>query len=148
MSQKINNAVKSFRPTTIGFTRDIYLLDASKEPVGRLATKAATILMGKNRPDFSPDVNMGGKIVIINSDKLIFSGQKMQKKNYFRHSQRPGSLKITTMPQQMEKDSTVPLYKAIRNMIPRNRLKDIRMNQLLSIYKGDHDLTQKMIVAN
>lgn len=148
MSQSIKNSTKTTRPTTKGLVRDVYLLDASKEPVGRLATKAARLLMGKNRPDYSPDVNMGAVVVVTNTDKLIMSGRKMEKKNYFRHTGRPGSLKIVTMPQQMAKDSTVPVYKAIRNMIPKNRLQDVRMNQLLHIYKGDHDLTQKMIPAN
>ncbi len=149
MSQSIINSTKTFRPKTNGYVRDVYVLDASKEPVGRLATKAARILMGKNRADYSPDVNMGGIVVIINSDKLVFTGKKPEKKNYFKHTGRPGSLKVVTLPQQMKKDSTVPIYKAIRNMIPRNRLKDIRMNQLLHIFKDEnHGLTQKMITAN
>ena len=148
MSQKIKNSTKTFRPTTKGFVREVYLLDASKEPVGRLATKAARLLMGKNRADYSPDVNMGGVVVVINTDKLIMTGQKLERKNYFRHTGRPGSLKIVTMPQQMSKDSTVPVYKAIKNMIPKNRQQDVRMNNLLHLYKGDHDMTQKMIPAN
>lgn len=149
MSQSIINSTKTTRPKTKGLVRDVYILDASKEPVGRLATKAAQLLTGKNRPDYSPDVNMGGVVVIINSDKLVFTGQKALKKNYFKHTGRPGSLKVVTMPQQMAKDSTVPLYKAIRNMVPKNRLRDIRMNQLLHIYKDDkHQFTQKTIAAN
>ena len=148
MSKALLKAVRTTRPTTQNLTRDVYLFDASKQPVGRIATEAARVLTGKNRPDYSPDVNMGGKVVIINTDQLVLTGNKATRKNYFRHSQRPGSLKVTTLPQQMEKDSTVVLYKAIRNMIPRNRLKDVRMNQLLSLYKGNHDLTQQMIEAN
>lgn len=148
MSQSIKNSTKTTRPTATGLVRDVYLLDASKEPVGRLATKAARFLIGKNRADYAPDVNMGGVVVIINADKLVFTGQKSEKKNYFSHTGRPGSLRVVTMPQQMAKDSTVPIYKAIRNMIPRNRIKDIRMNQLLHIFKGDHNMTQKMIIAN
>ena len=85
MSQSILKSTKSTRPTKTGLQREWYVLDASKEPLGRLATKAATILMGKNRADFAPDVNMGGVVVVINSDQIVLTGQKRQKKNYFRH---------------------------------------------------------------
>lgn len=148
MSKSLLKAVRTTRPTTEGLNREVYVFDAAKQPVGRIATEAARILMGKHRPDYSPDVNMGGKVVIINTDQLVFTGNKATRKNYFRHSQRPGSLKITTLPQQMAKDSTVVLYKAIRNMVPRNRLKDVRLNQLLSLYPGAHNLPQQTIAAN
>ena len=148
MSQSILKATKSTRPTKKNLIRDWYLLDASKEPLGRLATKAATILMGKNRADYAPDVNMGGVLVIINSEKIVLTGQKFKKKNYFRHSGRIGSLKVRSFEEQSALDSRVPIYKAIKNMIPKNRHQDVRMNNLVHIFKGDHNVTQKLIIAN
>ncbi|MBC7472007.1 MAG: 50S ribosomal protein L13 [candidate division SR1 bacterium] len=148
MSQSILKATKSTRPTKVGLQRDWYILDASKEPLGRLATKAATILMGKNRADFAPDVNMGGVVVVINSDQIVLTGQKRQKKNYFRHSGRIGSLKIRSFEEQNALDSTVPIYKAIKNMLPKNRHQDLRMNNMVHIFKGDHNVAQKLTPAN
>jgi large subunit ribosomal protein L13 len=148
MSQSILKLTKSTRPTKIGLQREWYLLDASKEPLGRLATKAATILMGKNRADFAPDVNMGGVVVVINSDKIVLTGKKAQKKNYFRHSGRIGSMKVRSFEEQSALDSTVPIYKAIKNMLPKNRHQDLRMNNMVHIFKGDHNLTQNLTVAN
>jgi large subunit ribosomal protein L13 len=148
MSQSILKLTKSTRPTKVGLQREWYILDASKEPLGRLATKAATILMGKNRADFAPDVNMGGVVVIINSDKTVLTGQKTKKKNYFRHSGRIGSLKVRSYEEQHALDSTVPIYKAIKNMLPKNRHQDLRMNNMVHIFKGDHNVAQKLTVAN
>ncbi|NJK71041.1 MAG: 50S ribosomal protein L13 [Thermales bacterium] len=114
MSQSIRNTTKTMRPSKQGYQRDWYVLDASKEPMGRLATKAANILMGKNRADYSPDVNMGGIVVIINSKKTKVTGQKAIRKNYFRHSGRLGGLKIRSFQEQMTIDPSVPIYKAIK----------------------------------
>jgi large subunit ribosomal protein L13 len=148
MSQAIIKATKTTRPTKIGLIREWYILDASKEPLGRLATKAATILMGKNRADYAPDVNMGGVVVVINSDKIVLTGQKAKKKNYFRHSGRIGSLKVRSFEEQNALDSSVPIYKAIKNMLPKNRHQDLRMNNMLHIFKADHNLAQKLTIAN
>jgi large subunit ribosomal protein L13 len=148
MSQSILKLTKSTRPTKVGLQRVWYILDASKEPLGRLATKAATILMGKNRADFAPDVNMGGVVVVINSDKTVLTGQKAKKKNYFRHSGRIGSLKVRSFEEQHALDSAVPIYKAIKNMLPKNRHQDLRMNNMVHIFKGDHNLAQKLTPAN
>lgn len=148
MSQSILKQTKSTRPTKEGLIREWYILDASKEPLGRLATKAATILMGKNRADFAPDVNMGGVVVIINADQTVLTGKKAQKKNYFRHSGRIGSIKIRSFEEQHALDSTVPIYKAIKNMLPKNRHQDLRMNNFVHIFKGDHNVTQKLTPAN
>jgi large subunit ribosomal protein L13 len=148
MSQSIKNAVKSTRPSKEGLQREWYVLDASKEPLGRLATKAATILMGKNKANYAQDVNMGGIVVVINSDKIILTGKKAEKKNYFWHTGRIGGIKTRTFGDQMNIDSTVPIYKAIKNMLPKNRHQDIRMNNLVHIFKAGHNFTNTMTDAN
>lgn len=148
MSQ-LYDKTKTTRASKVDLIRKWYILDASKEPVGRLATKAARLLMGKNRADFQPDVDMGGVVVVINSKKLVFTGTKMKRKVYFRYDNgRIGSLKHRTMEQQMDKDSTRPIYLAIRRMLPKNRHQDIRMNNRLHILTGEkHGFTQQLEIA-
>jgi len=149
MSQKILNSTKTTRPTTTGLQRQWYILDASKEPLGRLAVKAADILNGKNRPDYAPDVDMGGVVVVINAEKCVLTGKKTERKNYFRHTGTPGGLTITSFAEQMEKDATRPVYHAIKKMLPRNRQTDNRANNRLHIVIGDaHTFSQKLIPAN
>ncbi len=141
MSIALMNKTKTTRPTKTGLQRSWYILDASKQPLGRLASKAANLLTGKNLASYASDVDMGGILVIINADKIVLTGQKAIKKNYFRHSGRIGSLKITSFPEQMAKDSTVPLYKAIKGMLPKNRHQDLRMNNRVHIFKANHNFT-------
>jgi large subunit ribosomal protein L13 len=148
MSQKIMNSTKTTRPTKEGLMRDWYILDASKDSLGRVATEAARLLMGKNRADFASDVNMGAMVVVINTANIVVTGQKAEKKNYFRHSGRIGGLKSRSFNEQMSLDSKVPMYRAIKNMLPKNRHQDLRMNNMLFLFEGDHNLTHKMKPAN
>jgi large subunit ribosomal protein L13 len=148
MSEAILKKVKTSRPSKVGLQREWYLLDASKEPLGRLATKAARILMGKHKANYSPDVNMGGVVVIINAKHTILTGQKPLKKNYFHYSGYMGGMKVRSFPEVMAKDPTRPLYLAIKGMLPKNRHRDIRANRLLHVFPEGHSFTQKMIQAN
>jgi large subunit ribosomal protein L13 len=149
MSQSIIQATKTTRAVKKDFQRPVYLIDASKAPLGRIANLAAMLLMGKNRPDYQPDVDMGAVVVVINAKKLVVTGEKMERKNYFRHSGYPGGLKTRSLKEQMDLDATVPLYKAIRGMLPSNKLRSPRINQRLQIFTTDrHNLTQQMIAAN
>jgi large subunit ribosomal protein L13 len=148
MSQAIRNQTKTTRPSLKGFQREFYILDASKEPLGRLASKAARILTGKHKANFAQDVNMGGVVVVVNAEKTVLTGQKSLKKNYFNYSGKMGGMKVRSFPEQMAVDATVPVYRAIRGMLPKNRHRDIRANQLLHVFTGDHNLPNKMIAAN
>jgi large subunit ribosomal protein L13 len=148
MSQQIIKATKSTRPTTQGLDRQWYVIDASKLPIGRLATEAARILMGKNLPTYSQDVNMGGVVVVINASKSILTGQKPEKKMYFRHSGYLGGLKATSFNQYQVKNPKFPIYKAIKGMLPKNRQQDVRMNNLVHIFPEGHNFTKEMIQVN
>lgn len=149
LNSTITNSTKTFRPTKINFQRKWYILDASKEPLGRVATRAATILMGKNRADYSPDVDMGGCIVVINAENVILTGQKKRWKTYFHYSGYPGGLKSRNFEEMMAKRPTQPMFLAIKNMLPKNKHQDIRMHNRVHIFVGqDHKLTQDLIVAN
>lgn len=139
---KIYNITKSNHPTKTGLQRVWYILDASTMPVGRLATVAARILMGKNKACYHPAVDLGDCVVIINTDKLVLTGKKASRKVYFRYDNgRVGSLKYRTHEQQMDKDSTVVIYKALQRMLPKNRHKDLRMNNRVRLFTGEtHNL--------
>ena len=148
MSDSILKLNKTSRPTKVAFQREWYIFDASKEPLGRLASKAARILMGKHKANYSQDINMGGVVVIINANQTVLTGQKAVKKNYFHYSGFMGGMKVRSFPEQMAKDATKPMHLAIRGMVPKNRHRDIRTNQLLHIFPEGHNFTQQMIEAN
>ncbi len=140
---------KTTRPTKVGLQRDWYIVDVSKEPLGRVSTKIANLLVGKNRADYSSDVDMGAMVVVINARKVVLTGKKSEKKNYFRHSGRPGSLRVNSFPEQLAKDPLVPLYRAVRGMLPKNRHTDLRMHNHLFIFAdANHNITQKLIPLN
>jgi large subunit ribosomal protein L13 len=148
MSQRIINATKSTRPSLKGYDRQWYVIDASKMPIGRIASEAAKILMGKNLATFSRDVNMGGIVVVINAKNSVLTGRKPDKKTYFSHSGYLGGLTATTYKQYQVKNPAMPIYKAIKGMLPKNRQQDVRMNNLVHIFPEGHNFTKEMIQVN
>ncbi len=116
--------------------RKWYLFDASSMSLGRLATLIAQYLVGKSKPMYTPHIDCGDYAVVINSDKLKVTGDKRQKKTYFRHSGYPGSLKETTLQEKLDKDSTKVIYGAVKGMLPDNKLRANRLGRL-KIYAGD-----------
>ena len=147
MNNTTNNYAKitSSRPSKVGFNRPYFLIDASKTPIGRVATESARILMGKNRADFSPDVDMGGIVVIINAAQQVLTGKKAERKVYFRYGRQLGSLKSRSFEQQVAKDFKFPIYTAIKKMLPRNRHQDLRANNRVHIFEEGHDIKFPMI---
>jgi large subunit ribosomal protein L13 len=145
MSQTIRNSTKTFRPTKTKLQRTWYVVDASSNSLGRLATKIANALTGKNRADYSQDVDMGACVVVTNAAKTVLTGMKPKFKVYFRHSGRIGSLKYRTFEQQIEKDPTKVVYHAVKGMLPKNRHQDLRMNNRLYIFADEnHGMPQKL----
>jgi large subunit ribosomal protein L13 len=137
LTKSVLNSTKTSRPTTKALDRDWYVIDLSKEPLGRAASKIATALMGKNNPQFSQDIDMGGVVVVINAEKVVLTGKKREWKTYFRHDGRPGRLKSISFERQLDKDPTRPVYLAVKNMIPKNSFAANRMNQRLKIFVGE-----------
>jgi large subunit ribosomal protein L13 len=113
-----------------------HVLDASGQVLGKLATKAATLLLGKHKPIFSPNLDTGDFVVIINADKLRFSGNKEEKKLYYRHSGYPGGLKSVSLEEMMQADPTRVVTQAVKGMLPNNRLRAVRMKKL-KVYAGE-----------
>ncbi|MEI8060923.1 MAG: 50S ribosomal protein L13 [Candidatus Berkelbacteria bacterium] len=112
-----------------------YLIDASTAPLGRIATQAAVLLMGKNDPNYAPNIVASHIVLIVNSDKLFLTGTKELSKKYYRHSGYPGGIKETDFADLKKSDSTEIIKKAVRGMIPHNRLESELLKHL-KIYKG------------
>jgi large subunit ribosomal protein L13 len=128
--------MKTYSTKAADIQRQWHVLDASGQVLGKLATRAATLLMGKHKPIFSPNLDTGDFVVIINAEKVSFSGGKEEKKLYYRHSGYPNGLKRVTLEEMMQADPTLVITKAVRGMLPTNRLRAVRMRKL-KVYVGE-----------
>ena len=118
--------------------REWLLVDAEGMPIGRLASQVASILRGKHKPTFTPHVDTGDFVVIINSDKVILTGNKMEDKYYFSHSGYPGGDKHVQAKKMLDKKSDYAVQRAIKGMLPKNSL-GRKMIKKLKVYKnGEH----------
>lgn len=127
------NKTYSAKPADV--TRKWYLIDASEAPLGRVATRAATLLTGKEKPMFTHHIDTGDFVVIINAAQTVVTGKKTTKKMYYRHSNFPGGLTELTFEEVMAKDPTKAMFLAIRGMLPVNKLRDGRLKRL-KVYAG------------
>ena len=118
--------------------RDWYVVDAEGQTLGRLATQIADRLRGKGKPQFTPHVDTGDFVVVVNAEKIAVTGKKLDDKMYFRHSGYPGGLRSRPLREQLERVPTEVLRKAVKGMLPRNRLGRHQLTKL-KIYAGpDH----------
>jgi large subunit ribosomal protein L13 len=130
--------MKTFSLKPKDISRVWYVLDASEVPLGRLSTTAASLLIGKGKPSVTAHVDNGDFVIIINTDKLVVTGNKLQGKKYYKHSGFPGGLRTRTLQEQMNLDSTKVIHDSVRGMLPVNKLRDGRLRRL-KIYPGvDH----------
>ncbi|MDE5545741.1 MAG: 50S ribosomal protein L13 [Malacoplasma sp.] len=118
-----------------------YIIDASNVILGKLAVEAANILRGKNKADFTPNVDCGDYLVIINSDKIVLSSDKAEKEKWYRHSGYIGGLKERTGKQMIEKYSDELIYEAIKGMLPKNRLSRNIIKKLFVYKDNNHKQT-------
>jgi large subunit ribosomal protein L13 len=119
-------------------TREWYLVDAEGQTLGRLATQIADVLRGKRKPAYTPHVDTGDFVVVVNAEKVAVTGNKLDDKMYYRHSGYPGGLKSRPLREQLERQPTEVLRKAVKGMLPRNKLA-ARQLVKLKIYAGpDH----------
>ncbi len=112
-----------------------YVVDAEGKTLGRLASQIAAILRGKHKPIYSPSVDCGDFVIVVNAEKIAVTGQRMEKKKYYRHSGYPGGLRELTLRQQLEKHPTRPIELAVKGMLPKNRL-GRKMIKKLKVYAG------------
>lgn len=115
--------------------RKWYVVDATDMPLGRVASQVAAVLRGKNKPIYTPHVDTGDYVIVINTDKMILTGNKLNDKKYYHHSGFPGGLKEASYKDLMEKKSDFVLEKAVKGMLPKNSLGK-KMFLKLKVYKG------------
>ncbi len=113
-----------------------HVIDASGRTLGRLATEVATLLMGKHKPIYTPHLNTGDFVVVLNAAKVRVTGRKAEQKIYYRHSGYPGGLKSVTFDKMMETHPTRVIEHAVKGMLPHNRLGRDRLRRL-KVYVGD-----------
>ena len=114
-----------------------HLIDAENKTLGRLSSRVSTILMGKNKSQYTPNNDLGDFVVIINAEKIKLTGNKEYQKKYFRHSGYPGGLKSTSVQELREDEPEQIIFKAVKGMLPKNKLAN-KMISKLKVYKGSN----------
>ncbi len=112
------------------------LVDAEGQTLGRLASEIASVLRGKHKPTFTPNVDTGDHVIVINADKVVVTGNKAQQKIYYSHTGYPGGLKAVSYEELMKKKPDQAVYRAVKGMLPHNRL-GRAMIKKLRVYAGD-----------
>ncbi len=127
--------MRTFMAKAQEIQRKWYVIDADGKTLGRLATEAASLLRGKHKPVFTPHVDTGDYVIIINAEKIVLTGKKLQQKEYIRHSRYPGGLKRISYGVLMKTRPEIVVEKAVKGMLPRNRLGNA-MYRKLKVYRG------------
>ena len=125
------------------------LVDANEESLGRLSTRIAEYLLGKHKPNYTPGVDMGDFVVVINAEKLSFTQQRLEKKIYYRHSGYPGGLKEIKLRDMLQRHPERVLQIAVKGMLPHNRL-GRKLLKRLKVYAGNshpHEAQQPKLVS-
>jgi large subunit ribosomal protein L13 len=128
--------MKTYSMKTKDITRSWHILDASEVPLGRLATVAASLLIGKGKPTITHHMDGGDYVIVINSASLVVTGNKKKDKTYYRHSGFPGGLYERSLQEQLDLDPNKVIFDAVRGMLPVNKLRDGRLARL-KIYADD-----------
>jgi len=141
--------MKTYSAKPLQVERKWYVVDAQDQILGRLAVTIANILRGKNKPEYTPNVDTGDFVIVINADKIRVTGNKETDKIYYHHTGYPGGLKSASFKELMEKDPRLAIEKAVKGMLPHNTLGAEQFTKL-KVYAGDkhpHE-AQKPIVLN
>jgi len=128
--------LKTYSAKPADIERQWHVIDARDKILGRLATQAAGLLMGKHKPIFSPHQDTGDFVIVINADKVRVTGNKVKQKTYYRHSGYPGGFKSVTLEKMMQTNPTGAVEHAVKGMVPHTRL-GAGMKKRLRIYAGD-----------
>ena len=130
--------MQSYVPKPDEIRREWVVMDASDKVLGRFATEVARLLRGKHKPEFTPFLDTGDFVVVVNADRVRMTGNKLEDKKYYRHSGRPGSLKVETAKERMEKYPERVIQAAVWGLLPKNRL-GRKLLRKLKVYCGpDH----------
>jgi len=128
--------VRTFTAKTAEIKRQWYIVDAQGQTLGRLASKIAPILKGKHKPTYTPHLDCGDFVVVVNVDKVRVTGRKLDQKIYYRHTEYPGGLKSINLRDQLAQHPDRVLMAAIKGMLPKNRL-GRQMIKKLKLYAGE-----------
>ena len=126
---------KTYYPKAGEITREWLIVDAAGQNLGRLATKVASMLLGKHKPNFTPGVDTGDFVIVINAERISVTGDKMETKFYYRHSQYPGGLKATSLRKQLNTFPDRAIRAAVWGMLPHNKL-GRQLIKKLKVYGG------------
>jgi large subunit ribosomal protein L13 len=138
VKEQLMNSNKTYSLRKEDAVRNWYLVDAKNKILGRLATEIAKRLRGKTKPDFTPHVDNGDFIVVINAEQVRTTGNKLEDKKYYRHTGYPGGIKETSLKELLQKKPEQVLYKSVKGMLPKTRLGRAQLKKL-KIYSGpDH----------
>jgi len=127
--------MQSYVPKPDEIRREWVVMDASDKILGRLATEIARLLRGKHKPEFTPFLDTGDFVVIVNAERVRMTGNKLEDKKYYRHSGKPGSLKVETARERMDKYPERVIQAAVWGMLPKNRL-GRKLLRKLKVYSG------------
>ena len=127
--------MKTYQAKPLEVEREGLVIDAEDQVLGRVATKAAQLLKGKHKPQYTPHVDTGDFVIIINADKIRVTGTKASSKEYYRHSGYPGGLKCETFAEAMQKHPERVIEHAVKGMLPKNTL-GRAMGKKLKVYTG------------
>ncbi len=130
--------MKTYSAKPREITRNWYVVDAEAKTLGRLATQIAGVLRGKGKPAYTPHVDSGDFVIVVNAEKIHVTGKKLDQKIYYHHSGYPGGLRERTLREQLDRRPEEVLRKAVKGMLPKNKLAAVHLNKL-KIYAGpDH----------
>jgi large subunit ribosomal protein L13 len=127
--------MKTYNAKPGEIARDWYVVDAEGKTLGRLATVIADRLRGKSKPQYTPHVDTGDFVVVVNAEKIAVTGRKLDQKKYYRHSGYPGGLRERTLREQLDRRPTEVIRKAVKGMLPKNKLASQQITKL-KIYAG------------
>ena len=126
---------KTYVPTQDSLERQWYVIDATDQRLGRLASEIAKVLRGKNKPSFTPNLDAGDFVIVVNAEKVVVTGRKSTQKLYRRHSGRPGGMKVETFGQLQSRIPERIIEKSVRGMLPKNALGQ-KLFTKLKVYAG------------
>ena len=131
--------MKTYMATASSIERKWYVVDAADYTLGRLASQVAAVLRGKNKPTYTPFIDCGDNVIVINAEKVQFTGKKLDQKVYYKHSDDVGGMKETTLRELMQKNPEKVVELAVKGMLPKGPL-GREMYKKLHVYAGpDHD---------
>ena len=130
--------MRTYQANSTDRERNWVVVDAEGKTLGRLATQIADLLRGKRKPSYTPHVDVGDFVIVVNAEKVAVTGNKLEAKRYWRHSGYPGGIRSRTLGEQLERRPEEVIRRAVRGMLPRNRLARRQITKL-KVYAGpDH----------